>query len=182
MSGPTNPTAQLASPDTESPAAYRRWPTLLIVAILAGIVCRAAQYAAQRSFWVDEAALLLNVRSHTFRQLFGHLDYEQAAPPLFLCAERTLLLTLGPSEFSLRLLPLICGIAAIVLFAALARRLLGSPWDACAVFMFAFTNRFIWHGTEVKQYGIDLCIALFLTYFAVGAGEKWSATKRFLII
>src|SRR6476646_10820421 len=73
---------------------------VLAIVVAAGAVCRVAQYGADRSFWVDEAALLLNVRSHTFGQLFGALDYEQAAPPLFMAAERGLLRTFGPSEYS----------------------------------------------------------------------------------
>ncbi len=123
--------------------APRHAALLLVIAVAAGAVCRVAQYAADRSFWVDEAALLLNVRSHTFHQLFGKLEYDQAAPPLFMAAERGLLLWLGPSEFSLRLLPLVCGITALVVFAAVARRVLRSPWDALAVALFAFSDRFI---------------------------------------
>jgi hypothetical protein len=154
---------------------------LVVLAVMAGAVCRAAQYAADRSFWVDEAALLLNVRSHSFGQLFGHLDYEQAAPPLFMATERGLMLMLGPSEFSLRLLPLVCGIAGLVVFALVARRVLESPWDAVAVALFAFSDRFIWHGTEVKQYGVDLFVATVLTWLAIGSREGMSATWRLVV-
>jgi hypothetical protein len=168
----------------ESPASVARGHGALLVALAvgAGVVCRAGQYAAARSFWVDEAALLLNVRSHTFGRLFGGLDYDQAAPPLFMAAERGLLLALGPSELSLRLIPLACGIAALFVFSLLARKVLDSPWDALAVALFAFSDRFIWHGTEVKQYGIDLFVAVLLMWIAIGPGEKWSASRRVVVI
>ena len=158
-----------------------RATVLLVIAVMAGAVCRVAQYAADRSFWVDEAALLLNVRSHSFQQLFGKLDFDQASPPLFMAAERGLLLTLGPSEYSLRLLPLVCGIGALVVFAMIARRVLESPWDVVAVALFAFSDRFIWHGTEVKQYGVDLFVATVLTWLAMGPREGMSATWRLVV-
>jgi len=153
----------------------------LVIAVAAGAVCRAAQYAADQSFWVDEAALALNIRSHTVHQLFGKLDYEQAAPPVFMAAERGLLVFLGPSELSLRVLPLVCGVVSLVIFALLARRLLGPPWDALAVALYAFSDRFIWHQTEVKQYGTDLLMSVVLTWIAIGPKQGWSATRRLVL-
>jgi hypothetical protein len=154
---------------------------LLVLAAVAGIVCRVAQYAAHQAVWIDEASLLLNVRSHSAVQLFGPLDHRQAAPPLFLLAARGLYLTLGESEFSLRLLPLICGIASVVIFALLAHRLLDRPWDAIATAAFALADRLIWHSSEVKQYGADAMVALLLIYLA-GPRADWSATRRFLAV
>ena len=178
MSVSSNAVVQESPQELRTRNVHRRATLLLVIAFTVGAVCRVAQYSANRSFWVDEAALLLNVRSHTVHQLFGALDYDQAAPPLFMSAERALLLTLGPSEFSLRLLPLVCGIAAVVVFALVARRVLQSPWDALAVALFACSDRFIWHGTEVKQYGVDLFVAVLLTWLAMGPREGMSATWR----
>jgi hypothetical protein len=154
----------------------------LILAAAAGIVCRVAQYAAHQSAWIDEASLLLNIRSHTAGQLFGPLDYNQAAPPLFLLAERALYLTFGASEFSLRLLPVCCGIASVVIFALLARRVLERPWDAIATAAYALGDRLIWHSCEVKQYGTDVMIAVLLIYLAIGPRADWSGTRRLVAV
>lgn len=158
------------------------WRWLLGLVVLGGIVCRFAQYAANRSFWVDEAALVLNIRSHSATQLFGTLDYDQAAPPLFMLAERGLLKAFGGSEYSLRLLPLVCGIVALVLFAMLARKLLLSPWDAFTVVLLALADRLIWHATEVKPYGTDLFVAVLLMLLAIGSRDGWSPTRRFVLV
>ena len=155
---------------------------LLVLAAVAGIACRVAQYAAHQAVWVDEASLLLNVRSHAAAQLFGPLDHRQAAPPLFLLAARGLYLTLGESELSLRLLPLICGIASVVIFALLAQRLLERPWDAIATAAFALADRLIWHSSEVKRYGADAMVAVLLIYLAVGPRANWSVTRRFVAV
>lgn len=138
--------------------------------VLAGIICRIVQYLWDRSFWVDEASLVLNIRHKTAAELLGKLDYHQAAPPLFLLAERGMYRLLGGSELSLRLLPLLAGCAAVVLFAVLARRML-TPWAAVvALALFCFSDRLIWHATETKQYGIDVLAAVVLTTIALGRG------------
>jgi uncharacterized membrane protein len=169
----------IANPPKDRADRQRAWRWLFLLVVVAGAVCRIGQYAANRSFWVDEAALVLNIRSHTAPQLLGTLDYDQAAPPLFMLAERALLKAFGGSEFSLRLLPLVCGVAAVVLFALLARRVLPAPWDAIAVALLALADRLIWHATEVKPYGTDLFVAVLLTLVAIGPSSGWSATRRF---
>ena len=147
----------------------------------AGIVCRLVQYLWDRSFWVDEASLVLNIRNRTAGELLGKLDFHQAAPPLFLLAERGLFRAFGGSELSLRLLPLAAGCVSVVLFAVIARRLL-NPWAAIvALALFCFSDRLIWHATEVKQYGLDVLIALVLTVLAVGTRDDREAFMRRLV-
>ena len=146
-----------------------------------GILCRVVQYIWDRSFWVDEASLVLNIRTKTAAQLLGRLDYHQAAPPLFLLMERGIFHLFGGSEWSLRLLPLLAGCASVVLFARLARRLL-SPWPATlALALFCFSDRLIWHPTEVKQYGTDVFVAVLLMLVAVGSRTDERAPVRRLV-
>ncbi|HXE56287.1 MAG TPA: glycosyltransferase family 39 protein, partial [Tepidisphaeraceae bacterium] len=141
-------------------------PWLWIALTLAGIGCRVVQYAWDRSFWVDEASLVLNIRERTASMLMGALDFNQAAPPLFLLIERGLYRVFGGSELSLRLFPLVSGCVSVILFAALARRML-KPWMAIvALALFCFSDRLIWHATEVKPYGVDACVAVALTLVA----------------
>jgi hypothetical protein len=150
---------------------------------VAGIACRLAQYFWDRSFWVDEASLVLNIRTKTAGELLGALSYHQAAPPLFLLAERALFRLTGSGELSLRFLPLVAGCASMILFASLARRIL-NPWAVvAAVAMFAFSDRLIWHATEVKQYGIDVFVSVLLTWLAVGRGDQDThVVRRFIVL
>jgi hypothetical protein len=131
--------------------------------VAAGIVCRLAQYLSDRSFWADESLLVLNIRAKTAQQLLGPLDHHQAAPPLFLVFERLAVHGLGSSEFAFRLLPLACGIAALVLFARLAQRICSPRWGLLAIAVFAFSDRLIWHACEVKPYSGDVFISTALT-------------------
>ena len=152
-------------PDAAGRLEPPRWivPTL----VMAGLACRVVQYLWDPSFWTDEASLVLNIRGKAVAQLLGHLDFHQAGPPLFLLSERGMFRLLGGSEMSLRLFPLAAGCASVVLFAILARRVL-SPWAAAlALALFCFSDRLIWHSTEVKQYGIDVFVAVALLLIAM---------------
>src|SRR5665213_756968 len=151
---------------------------LLALATLLGLVVRGAQYAADRSYWHDEASLVLNIRGKTVARLFGRLDYNQAAPPMFLVAERGIFCALGGSELSLRLFPLLCGLASVVLFALLAHRLLPAPWDALATALFALSDTLIFHAVEVKPYGIDVFFTVLMLLLAVGARPGRPAARR----
>jgi hypothetical protein len=155
----------------------RRWRWVLIVLVVLGALFRFAQYASDRSYWHDEAFLVLNIFQKDAGQLMGPLnaapESPQAAPPLFLLAQRGVYLGLGGSEFAMRLIPLGLGVAALVLFALLAWRWLGPVAATFAVGLFACSDRLIWHAVEAKQYSGDAFFAVLLLWLAMrkpGAG------------
>jgi hypothetical protein len=149
-----------------------RW--IMLLGVLLGIACQLQEYAHDTSYWHDEASIVLNVRNRSAAHLLQTLDYDQAAPPLFLLAERGLFKTLGDGEMSLRLLPLISGILAVIAFAFLARSLLATPWDAFATILFALSDHLVSRATEVKPYASDVlvCVALLL-----GASEGKASSR-----
>ena len=61
----------------------------------------------------DEAMIALNIERRSYAELFGTLDFNQAAPLGFLWLEKAAVQLLGPSELALRLWPLLAGIAAL---------------------------------------------------------------------
>lgn len=160
----------------------RAYQVALVAVILAGIGCRVAQYLANPSIWHDEALVAMNVFNKTLPQLLGPLDYAQAAPPLFLFAERGLVLAWGRSEYVLRLVSLVCGVAALPLFALLCWRLLPAavaPWMAA---FFAFADKLIEHSAQVKQYSGDALVAVLLLFLALGLKRPWSAGRRLALL
>src|SRR5438067_470214 len=76
-------------------AAVLQWsvPVLVLLAVL----LRVAQYLANRSLWLDEASLALNVLNRGFSSLTGELDFNQGAPVGFLFAEKVLTILIGSS-------------------------------------------------------------------------------------
>jgi hypothetical protein len=104
----------------------------------------------------------VNLLGRDFWELTGPLAFFQVAPLGFLWIERGFLEALGASEWSLRLGPILCGLAAVPIFAWLATRALGGKAALLAVAVFAVSHAPIRHAAEVKPYAFDLLAALVL--------------------
>jgi hypothetical protein len=131
-----------------------------------GIILRLVLYFDNRPFWADEAQLALNIRDRSFSGLTQHLDYCQAAPLGFLIAEKWLSLSLGNNEYVLRLIPLLSGVAALLLFWLLAKRLLSDTAVTVAVGLFAVCGPLIRYCSELKPYSLDLFFGILLFLIA----------------
>lgn len=129
------------------------WAVIIVVVLGSGY--RLTQYLPNRSFWRDEAYLLLNVMDKPADQLMGRLDHAQTAPPLFLLVERGLYLKFGAAEWAMRLVPLSCGIVGLCLFALLAWKALEPGPAFWAVVFFAFCDELVFHSISMKQYSGD---------------------------
>ena len=82
-----------------------------------GITLRIVQYFHNRSLWLDEAMLGLNIINRSFAQLLMPLDYNQVCAPIgFLLTEKLFVELFGPSEYALRLFPFLCGLISLFLF------------------------------------------------------------------
>jgi hypothetical protein len=144
--------------DAPPPPAARlgRWTAL---AVAVGLLLRAFHYLRGPSVWHDEAALLVNVLDLNFGEQLGPLIWAEAAPPLFLWAERAVALALGDGIFALRLLPFLASCLALLLVAGTARRLLPPAGALAAVLIFAGSDRLLWHACEAKPYALDVLLA-----------------------
>jgi hypothetical protein len=132
-----------------------------------GVALRLLRLGLNYPLWNDEAYLALNVRERDFVGLLRPLDYAQVCPPLFLWAEKAVSLTIGFSEWSLRLLPAIASVASLILFRHVAGRLLNGVSLALAVAILAIGYSPVRFGGEVKPYATDFLVALGLIALAV---------------
>src|SRR2546421_12493290 len=99
------------------PAHADAWaPWLGLGLLLLGVACRLHSYLLAFPIWGDEATVALNVVARDFLGLAGELDHDQIAPLLFLWAEKAICLVLGTQTMLLRLVPLLAGLAGLVLF------------------------------------------------------------------
>jgi hypothetical protein len=152
--------------------------TRLLVAL--GLALRLFHYLRNPSVWHDEAAVLVNVLDRTFVELLGPLRFAEAAPPLFLWAERAVALLFGDSTYSLRLLPFLASCASLLLLAWVARRVLAPravPW---AVLLFATSEMLLWHACEAKPYSLDVFAAVLLLALFV-ATHGWPLGRQLLV-
>ena len=147
--------------------AARAWPREALAIILAGFVLRTLGFLSNRSLWLDEAYLALNIMERDFRGLLEPLSYAQTAPVGFLFLEEGATLLLGNGERALRLVPLLASLAALPLFWLLARRCLPRGEALVCLGFLAILSPQVYYASEVKQYSLDVTVALVLLLCAV---------------
>src|SRR5687768_1088800 len=134
------------------------WVVWALIAF--GAAVRLRLFAAGRGFWYDEAALALNLVNRSAVELLRPLDYRQTAPPLFLWLERLAVLLAGPSEYVLRALPLVAGIATLVVMWRVATRLLSDAAAVVALTLVVLSPLLIYYSNELKPYALDSLVAV----------------------
>src|SRR5262249_48344438 len=98
-----------------------RWPARAALAlVLLGVAARLLRYGLRFPVWGDEAFIGLSLIDRDYLGLTRQLECRQVALLLFLWAQRAAVDCLGTSECALRLVPLLAGIGALVLFWRLA--------------------------------------------------------------
>jgi hypothetical protein len=147
-------------------ASLPRDKVILLVAMTAGSLVRLIPYLERPSLWLDEARLALNIGARSFAGLLQPLAYDQAAPPLFLWAEKAAVLLGGVNEYALRALPLAAGLLVPVITYALAGRLLRRPEAAVAASLTALSPALVQYSAQVKPYETDalVCVGLLLVF------------------
>ncbi|HWC90101.1 MAG TPA: hypothetical protein VG433_10610, partial [Pirellulales bacterium] len=154
---------------------FDRWNRAAWMLVGLGVALRLMRYLLAFPLWGDECMVATNFLTRGYADLLLPLDHCQVAPPLFLVLELTAVKLLGFSEWSLRLVPLLSGIVALLVFKHLAGRLLRGPAYALAVGLMAVAFYPMRHSAEVKPYASDLLVAVVLSALAV---QWWSDRSR----
>lgn len=153
-------------------------PVALIALVIFGAALRVYAYAGNPSLWLDEAALAHNVIGRSFAGLLAPLDRQQVAPLGFLWLERGAVSLFGSSEYALRLVPLLASLAALPLFALVARRLLAPIAAIFALALFATATPLLYFAAEMKQYSLDVAVVLALFALALPKAEATDRASR----
>ncbi len=132
--------------------------------VVLGLALRTVQYARNRSLWLDEALLALNILHRPAGGLFKGLDYHQGAPIGFLLLEKLATKLAGNGELALRAFPLACGIAGLFFFWRLAKLYVDPGAIPFALSLFAFCGSLIYYSSEVKQYSSDVAVTIMLLW------------------
>ena len=135
-----------------------------LVILLGGLAWRFTRYILVYPLWGDEAFLALNFFDRDLAGLFGELEFGMVAPVGFLASVLGVTELLGRSEWALRLLPWLAGIAALCVFWRLSRSLLGRHAALIAFAIFAASYYPVRHAAEVKPYSFDLLFSLLILW------------------
>ena len=175
--------SEVIRPESTQPRSHgslsARAVSAAIIALVAlGSALRLYSYVDNRSLWLDEAALSYNILNRGFIELIAPLDRLQVAPLGFLWLERAAVSVFGTSEYALRLVPLLAGLAALLLFAHVARRMLSGMASVFALALFALAIPLIYYSVETKQYSLDVAVAIALFAVALHArGHELTPTR-----
>lgn len=153
------PTLNPALPEP-SPQLLRTCRLATLAILVLALAWRLLRYALDMPVWGDEAFLGLNLMDRTFLGMLQPLNYTQVAPILFLLAEWLMQHFLGTSEYALRLLPLLAGLAAVALFYRWSRLLLAPLPATIALGFYALGYYTVRHSVEIKPYAFDQLAAL----------------------
>lgn len=140
----------------------RRITQLTFAFIALGVGLRLLRYLLRCPLWGDEAYVAANFFEQSYADLLQPLRYHQVCPPLFMWIELTSVRLFGFSEYSLRLVPCLAGIATLLLFWRFASGILRGVPLLMAVGFLAVAYYPIRHGGEVKPYATDLFAAILL--------------------
>ena len=153
------------------------------MAVSLGVTLRGIHFYSNRSLWIDEARLAINVLCRSYLSLARPLAYDQTAPLLFLWAEKLVTGVLGPGEQALRLLPFAAGLASLTLTYALAKRFINEAGAVLAAALVAVGPSLIYFSNEAKPYSLDALVTialLFLTLEWMPARDRSPAWKALL--
>jgi hypothetical protein len=161
---------------------FRHASTSTVAALLAvGIATRVLSYATGRSLTLDEAFLGLNLQRDSPRGLLGTLDWNSAAPPGFLEAEKLLIYLFGESEPALRSAPFVAGVLALGAFALLAGRLSSSS-GKLAILLFLCVPLATSYSALAKPYAFDLLCVTALYVVTLRSLDAPSVRGRALLL
>lgn len=168
MSEHSATTSPLSIPPRLASAIRERVVALPIAAVpvivAAGVVLRLVRYLHERSLWLDESLLALNLTTRSFGELHERLEFRQGAPLPFLYLEKAAIEVLGDGELAFRLFPLIASLAALLAFYPVAKRIVGRTAALIALSLFATMEPFIRYAAEAKPYSFDVLVTLLLVW------------------
>jgi hypothetical protein len=163
----------------------RRWDTILVGGLTVAAAIRPALFLRPHSLWLDDAWPALVVKADSLR------DFLLAAgtAPGFALLLRTWLGVVGFTELHAQMLPFVAGVAAppLLYVVALRRGFAPRPAMIATALLSASAVRAT-YSTHVKQYSIELLIAVLILFVSLGlvdrrsSGRLWFATAGSCVI
>ena len=164
---------------------HRPFEAVCVLLISLGAVLRLKHYLTNCSLWTDEAWVAVSIVSRSFRDIFFGVEIfpDFSKPPLgFLLSAKAAVLALGNHEYALRLFPLICGLASIVLFVRLLKKFQDKALTVLALGSFCLSPTLIYYSAELKQYSLDLLTGLVLFLVLGQAVREKLSVKRVIAL
>jgi hypothetical protein len=159
------------------------WPTVALATacvVFLGLLWRTVRYALGFPLWGDEAFVAVTVLERDFAGLSRPPEFYQIVPPGFLWSEWLVVRWIGSSEWALRLIPFLAGVASLLLFWRFCRGTTTRRTALMAVAILAASFYPVRHAAEVKPYATDLLASLILTMLGWAVYRRMESLPRWL--
>lgn len=143
-----------------------------------GILFRLFHYFDDRSLWEDEIYLSTGLVKLSLVELFTKtLDFQQKAPMGYAVMAKLCLMMLGNNEMGLRLYPLICGIAAVLIAVPVGKYFFKPVGALVMIALVALAPTMIYHSVEAKQYGTEAMATILILWLYTKYHDKSDAAS-----
>jgi 4-amino-4-deoxy-L-arabinose transferase-like glycosyltransferase len=147
---------------------------LLALIVLLAFGLRLARITFQPLWWDEGWSLYFAASDMPALLALTSVDIH---PPLYYLLLRLWIAVAGSGVVAVRLLSVLVGTAAVPLFFAVGRRLLGRPGGLLAATLLAISPLHVYYSQEVRMYGLVTLLGLAATYFALrwvsDGGPAW---------
>lgn len=143
-----------------------------------GIIIRIYHFLVNRSLWLDEIYLSSSLLKMSLPELASSpLDYQQQAPVGLLIVIKICVMTFGNNEMTLRLIPLLCGIASLFAFYRIAKYYLSPVGVFISTAMITTAPFLVFHSVEIKQYSSEMLMSsvAILLYIKYNENRDWKS-------
>lgn len=139
---------------------YKKLPWIII---FIGIVLRLIRYLYNPSLWFDESRNAESILAFSISDFLPPIpDLTTSINVGFILLEKLVVQAFGYSEYALRSLTILSGIASLFLFYWVAKRYIKPNAVLIGLGLFAILDPLIYFSTELKPYMCDMAIALIL--------------------
>jgi hypothetical protein len=134
--------------------------SLTWLAVAVGLLLRILEYTDNRQLYMDEGFILENFTDLPIWDLHTVLLHDQLAPPGFLIIERIMVRLPLPVVPTARFIPFVAALATMFYFPKVARRYIDPRAVPLATALFALGDYSIYYASEIKQYSVEVALAL----------------------
>ena len=138
---------------------------LFFLIICIGLFLRTKLYLYQLPVWYDEVALCLNIFKKAYIKLPFHLEYLQAAPPLYLILMKSITSIFGKNILTLRFISYLAGCASLILFIPVLKTIFKNKIPIIlSLFLFAICQSLVYYSQEIKPYSTDVFFCILILF------------------
>ncbi len=161
----------------------RRFSKSIWIIATLGVLIRAVAYLQNRSLYLDEILLALNVMQRSFGELATPpLGLHQMAPIGFLYLSKAVVILLGCSEMALRLVPFAAGLAGLAVFPFVAEKCLRREAIPYAMTFCALSFGLIYYSSEFKQYSLDGLASMLLCLVGFSILQQTKKSRPIILV